>query len=105
MAQLKEAIAAVRDPGPRGKSVMSAAARDAVIHGNSLKLPAFRRSYETLARQVCDGGWAYQAYLREPLGTFLSRHSHLAIFLCVYLTPVNQKATIHFTFNCSEESA
>lgn len=48
---------------------MSAAAREAVIHGHlqTLKLPAFRRSYEALARQANDGGWAYEDYLRELL--------------------------------------
>lgn len=48
---------------------MSTAARNAVIHEHlqTLKLPAFRRSYEALARQACDGGWAYEDYLRELL--------------------------------------
>ncbi|HJY48673.1 MAG TPA: IS21-like element helper ATPase IstB [Stellaceae bacterium] len=48
---------------------MSAAARNAVIqeHLQTLKLPAFRRGYEALARQACDGGWAYEDYLRELL--------------------------------------
>ena len=48
---------------------MSEAARDAVIaeHLQTLKLPAIRRSYEALARQANDGGWAYQEYLRELL--------------------------------------
>lgn len=48
---------------------MSEAARDAVIaeHLQMLKLPAIRRSYEALARQANDGGWAYQDYLRELL--------------------------------------
>ena len=49
---------------------MSAAARNAVIqeHLQTLKLPAFRRGYEALARQASDGGWAYEDYLRELLG-------------------------------------
>ena len=48
---------------------MSAAARGAVIHEHlqTLKLPAFRRGYEALARQASDGGWAYEDYLRELL--------------------------------------
>lgn len=48
---------------------MSEAARDAVIHEHlqTLKLPAVRRSYEAVARQANDGGWAYQDYLRELL--------------------------------------
>lgn len=48
---------------------MSEAARDAIIHEHlqTLKLPAVRRSYETLARQANDAGWAYQDYLRELL--------------------------------------
>jgi DNA replication protein DnaC len=48
---------------------MSAAARDAVIqqHLQALKLPAFRRSYEELARQAGADGWAYEDYLRELL--------------------------------------
>lgn len=48
---------------------MSDAARDAVIHEHlqALKLPAVKRSYEGLARQANDGGWAYQDYLRELL--------------------------------------
>lgn len=48
---------------------MSEAAREAVIaeHLQTLKLPAVRRSYEALARQANDGGWAYQDYLRELL--------------------------------------
>lgn len=48
---------------------MSAAARNAVIqeHLQTLKLPAFRRGYEALARQANDGGWAYEDYLRELL--------------------------------------
>jgi DNA replication protein DnaC len=48
---------------------MSAAARNAVIqeHLQTLKLPAFRRGYEALARQASDGGWAYEDYLRELL--------------------------------------
>lgn len=48
---------------------MSEAARDAVLaeHLQTLKLPAIRRSYEALARQANDGGWAYQDYLRELL--------------------------------------
>ncbi len=48
---------------------MSDAARDAVIHEHlqTLKLPAVKRSYEALARQANDGGWAYQDYLRELL--------------------------------------
>jgi len=48
---------------------MSDAARDAVIHEHlqTLKLPAVKRSYEGLARQANDGGWAYQDYLRELL--------------------------------------
>jgi DNA replication protein DnaC len=60
---------------------MSAAARDAVIHEHlqTLKLPAFRRSYETLARQASDGGWAYQDYLRELLeAEVLSRQERAA---------------------------
>jgi DNA replication protein DnaC len=48
---------------------MSAAARNAVIqeHLQTLKLPAFRRGYEALARQAGDAGWAYEDYLRELL--------------------------------------
>jgi len=48
---------------------MSAAARDAVIqqHLQTLKLPAFRRSYEALARQAGADGWTYEDYLRELL--------------------------------------
>jgi DNA replication protein DnaC len=48
---------------------VSEAARDAVIHQHlqTLKLPAVKRSYEALARQANDGGWAYQDYLRELL--------------------------------------
>lgn len=48
---------------------MSGAVRDAVLaeHLQTLKLPAIRRSYEALARQANDGGWAYQDYLRELL--------------------------------------
>jgi DNA replication protein DnaC len=48
---------------------MSTAARNAVIqeHLQTLKLPAFRRGYEALARQANDGGWAYEDYLRELL--------------------------------------
>jgi len=48
---------------------MSAAARNAVIqeHLQTLKLPAFRRGYEALARQASDAGWAYEDYLRELL--------------------------------------
>lgn len=48
---------------------MSDAARDAVIHEHlqTLKLPAVKRTYEALARQANDGGWAYQDYLRELL--------------------------------------
>jgi DNA replication protein DnaC len=48
---------------------MSEVARDAVIHEHlqTLKLPAVKRSYEALARQANDGGWAYQDYLRELL--------------------------------------
>jgi DNA replication protein DnaC len=48
---------------------MSEAAREAVIHEHlqTLKLPAVRRSYEAVARQANDGGWAYQDYLRELL--------------------------------------
>jgi len=48
---------------------MSAAARNAVIqeHLQTLKLPAFRRGYEALARQANDAGWAYEDYLRELL--------------------------------------
>jgi DNA replication protein DnaC len=48
---------------------MSEAARDAVLAEQlqTLKLPAIRRSYEALARQANDGGWAYQDYLRELL--------------------------------------
>jgi DNA replication protein DnaC len=48
---------------------MSAAARAAVIqeHLQTLKLPAFRRSYEALARQAGADGWAYEDYLRELL--------------------------------------
>lgn len=48
---------------------MSEAARNAVIqqHLQTLKLPAFRRSYEALARQAADAGWAYEDYLRELL--------------------------------------
>jgi len=48
---------------------MSEAAREAIIHEHlqTLKLPAVRRSYEALARQANDGGWAYQDYLRELL--------------------------------------
>ena len=48
---------------------MSAAARDAVIqqHLQTLKLPAFRRSYEALARQAGAEGWPYEDYLRELL--------------------------------------
>ena len=48
---------------------MSAAARDAVIqqHLQTLKLPAFRRSYEALARQAAAEGWPYEDYLRELL--------------------------------------
>jgi DNA replication protein DnaC len=48
---------------------MSAAARNAVIQEylQTLKLPAFRRGYEALARQANDGGWAYEDYLRELL--------------------------------------
>lgn len=48
---------------------MSDAVRDAVIHEHlqTLKLPAVKRSYEALARQANDGGWAYQDYLRELL--------------------------------------
>jgi DNA replication protein DnaC len=48
---------------------MSEAARNAVIqqHLQTLKLPAFRRGYEALARQAADAGWAYEDYLRELL--------------------------------------
>jgi DNA replication protein DnaC len=48
---------------------MSAAARAAVIqeHLQTLKLPAFRRSYEALARQAGADGWTYEDYLRELL--------------------------------------
>jgi DNA replication protein DnaC len=48
---------------------MSETARNAVIqqHLQTLKLPAFRRSYEALARQAADAGWAYEDYLRELL--------------------------------------
>ena len=48
---------------------MSAAARAAVIqeHLQTLKLPAFRRSYEALARQAVADGWTYEDYLRELL--------------------------------------
>jgi DNA replication protein DnaC len=48
---------------------MSEVAREAIIHEHlqTLKLPAVRRSYESLARQANDGGWAYQDYLRELL--------------------------------------
>lgn len=48
---------------------MSGAARDAVIqqHLQTLKLPAFRRSYEGLARQASAEGWPYEDYLRELL--------------------------------------
>lgn len=48
---------------------MSTAARDAVIEQylQTLKLPAFRRSYEALARQAVADGWAYADYLRELL--------------------------------------
>ena len=48
---------------------MSAAARGAVIqqHLQTLKLPAFRRSYEALARQAGAEGWPYEDYLRELL--------------------------------------
>ena len=48
---------------------MSAVARDAVIqqHLQTLKLPAFRRSYEALARQAGADGWTYEDYLRELL--------------------------------------
>jgi DNA replication protein DnaC len=48
---------------------MSAAARAAVIQEylQTLKLPAFRRSYEALARQAGADGWAYEDYLRELL--------------------------------------
>lgn len=50
---------------------MSEAAREAILHEHlqTLKLPAVRRSYEALARQANDGGWAYQEYLRELLET------------------------------------
>ena len=48
---------------------MSAAARAAVIQEylQTLKLPAFRRSYEALARQAGADGWTYEDYLRELL--------------------------------------
>jgi DNA replication protein DnaC len=48
---------------------MSEPVREAIIqeHLQTLKLPAVRRSYEALARQANDGGWAYQDYLRELL--------------------------------------
>ncbi len=36
-------------------------------HLQTLKLPAFRRSYEGLARQAGAEGWPYEDYLREPL--------------------------------------
>jgi DNA replication protein DnaC len=60
---------------------MSEAARSAVIHEHlqTLKLPAFRRSYETLARRANDGGWAYEDYLRELLeAEVLSRRERAA---------------------------
>ena len=48
---------------------MSEAAREAILHEHlqTLKLPAVKRSYEALARQANDGGWAYQDYLRKLL--------------------------------------
>jgi DNA replication protein DnaC len=48
---------------------MSGSARDAVIqqHLQTLKLPAFRRCYEGLARQAGADGWPYEDYLRELL--------------------------------------
>jgi len=48
---------------------MSEAAREAVIqqHLQTLKLPAFRRCYEGLARQAGAEGWPYEDYLRELL--------------------------------------
>lgn len=60
---------------------MSEAARKAVIqeHLQTLKLPAFRRSFEALARQANDGGWAYEDYLRELLeAEVLSRRESVA---------------------------
>jgi DNA replication protein DnaC len=57
------------------------AARDAVIQDQLrlLKLPSFRRSYETLARQARDGGWPYEEYLRELLdGEVRSRQDRVA---------------------------
>jgi hypothetical protein len=43
--------------------------REAVIgeYLKALRLPAFARSYQELARQAADGGWAYEDYLRELL--------------------------------------
>ena len=48
---------------------------DDILHGpdrrfeylQTLKLPAFRRSYEALARQAGAEGWPYEDYLRELL--------------------------------------
>lgn len=60
---------------------MSEAVREAILHEHlqTLKLPAVRRSYEALARQANDGGWAYQEYLRELLETeVLSRRERAA---------------------------
>ena len=60
---------------------MSEAAREAILHEHlqTLKLPAVRRSYEALARQANDGGWAYQDYLRELLeAEVLSRRERAA---------------------------
>jgi DNA replication protein DnaC len=60
---------------------MSEPVREAILHEHlqTLKLPAIRRSYEALARQANDGGWAYQDYLRELLeAEVLSRRERAA---------------------------
>ena len=60
---------------------MSEAVREAILHEHlqTLKLPAVRRSYEALARQANDGGWAYEDYLRELLeAEVLSRRERAA---------------------------
>lgn len=60
---------------------MSEPVREAILHEHlqTLKLPAVRRSYEALARQANDGGWAYQDYLRELLeAEVLSRRERAA---------------------------
>lgn len=46
-----------------------AAIREAVLseHLQTLKLPGAAREYQALARQACDGGWAYEEFLRHVL--------------------------------------